>query len=181
MHFSKSSASDLRPPPPPSPPCPGQDCLTGFDCNKEQMCHLENFFVFLHLRPAAVLATLASWSSLFTPQQAIVAAEVVFSKDKGAKSSILCGREGEGGGWGGQQKQNLCICFSCENQWARTDGGLFPLYFLLDSDKCPRRPSKADAAQVGEEPTSLFQPQTDGRSSPCSPLPHSPSLLSNKA
>lgn len=34
---------------------------------------------------------------------------------------------------GRQRKQNGCICFSCENQWAQTDGGLFPHYLLPGS------------------------------------------------
>lgn len=34
---------------------------------------------------------------------------------------------------GRQHKQRGCICFSCENQWAQTDGGLFPHYLLPGS------------------------------------------------
>lgn len=34
---------------------------------------------------------------------------------------------------GRQHKQNGCICFSCENQWAQTDGGLFPHYLFPGS------------------------------------------------
>lgn len=40
----------------------------------------------------------------------------------------LCARQAVGSGR--QRKQNGHICFSCENQWAQTDGGLFPHYLL---------------------------------------------------
>lgn len=39
-----------------------------------------------------------------------------------------------------RHKQIVCICFSCENQWSQTDGGVVPHYLLLDSDKCPPPP-----------------------------------------
>lgn len=40
-----------------------------------------------------------------------------------------------------QHKQDVCICFSCENQWSWTDGSVVPHYLLPDSDKCPPRQS----------------------------------------
>lgn len=121
-----------------------------------------------YLRPAAVLASLTGALCVYTMTDIMARSFLKTFKGQRCQKFHFVTVS--------QHNQNVCICFSCENQWAQTDGGLFPHYLLLDSDKCPRRPSKADAAQVSKS-ISLFQHQTDGRSSQCGPFPFPPPFL----
>lgn len=118
---------------------------------------------------ARVLRVCSALSAGGTPQQQVIRPEVQpyvrIIKDTGCRKGKLqlCARPTGRRGPGGSANRRGCICFSCENQWSQTDGGLFPHYLLPGSLKMPPpAPSWADGAQVRRKPPLSFPNPQNG-------------------
>lgn len=105
------------------------------DCNKELTFSLWTFYLLtsyfiLRLKHLFVLLC-----SQWTPPEGVIRLEVqsYIKIIKGTWCRKVNFNSAPADKAGRQCKQNGCICFSCENQWAQTDGGLFPHYLLHGS------------------------------------------------
>lgn len=106
------------------------------DCNREQMCCLETFYL---LSLSKLLLFWQHWLSgalhVYSTTDSMVRSLTSRPSKVGVRGSVFTlpvqGR---------QDKQNGRICFACENQWSQTDGGVLPHYLLPTLTNAPPPP-----------------------------------------